>query len=348
MFSRKPERKKGMGKMIRVYDESFRGAWDKFVLKESCNGTFQQTRNFLSYHPPGRFRDHSLMFFKGQTVMAVLPAHIAEEDGGGRMLLSHEGCTFGGIVLGRDFKKIADIESVLEELTAYARENGFTEIRLKMTGGLYAREPVEALDYFLQQYGFHDTMELGFYIDLEGASPSGVTEGFSASRRRDLRKALQNGMTFRELEGEGEIREFYGLLEANMRKFSRRPVHTLEELLDFKRERLKDIVSFYGVFYEGQMIAGGMAFDFGQGQVFHLQYLASDRGKLELFPNEFLYYSMINNALGKHYRRISFGTSTLEQGRVLNRSLALFKSGFGTEMYVNRTYHWVTAQTPTI
>ncbi len=331
--------------MIQIYNDGYFDVWDNFVLAKSCNGTFQQTRKFLSYHPADRFQDNSLMFLKGQTIMAVMPAHVAE-DNGRKLLLSHEGSTFGGIVLGRDFKKIADIESILDELTAYAQENGFAGIDLKMTSNLYAREPVEVMDYFLQQYGFFDTKELGFYIRVRGRSSEQILESFSASRRRDLRKAWKNEMTFREIESGEEIGEFYGILEANMRKFSRRPVHTLEELLDFKRERLRDIVHFYGVFHEEKMIAGGMAFDFGAGEVFHVQYLASDQARLELFPNEFLYYSMITNALEKGYCNISFGTSTLDHGRVLNRSLALFKSGFGTDMYVNRTYHWRLEQQP--
>ena len=331
--------------MIQIYNDMYCDAWDKFVLTESCNGTFEQTRNFLSYHPAGRFKDNSLIFFKGQTIMAVMPAHVVEESGR-KLLLSHEGSTFGGIVLGRGFKKITDIESVLGELTDYAQENGFAEIELKMTGNLYAHEPVEVLDYFLQQYGFFDTKELGFYIHLEGISSSCILESFSASRRRDLRKAWKNELSFRELGNEEEIGQFYGILEANMRKFSKRPAHTLEELLDFKRARLSDIAFFYGVFHENRMVAGGMAFNFGEGEVFHVQYLASDQGRLELFPNEFIYYSMIVNALEKGYSNISFGTSTLDHGRVLNRSLALFKSGFGTDMYVNRTYHKKLEQQP--
>lgn len=329
--------------MIQIYNDGYYSAWDRFVLAESCNGTFEQTRNFLSYHPEGRFLDHSLLFFKGQTLMAVMPAHIVEENGIKR-LLSHEGSTFGGIVLGRGFKKIADIEAVLDDLTAYARENGFAEIELKMTSNLYAHEPVEVLDYFLQQYGFYDTKELGFYIRVEGLSSSQILESFSASRRRDLRKSWKNDLTFRELESEEEIGTFYGILEANMQKFSKHPVHTMEELLGFKRVRLRDIVHFYGVFHEGRMIAGGMAFGFGNGEVFHVQYLASDQARLDLFPNDFLYYSMIVHAQEKGWRDISFGTSTLDHGRTLNRSLALFKSGFGTDMYVNRVYHWRQAE----
>lgn len=324
--------------MIIRYDGSYYDAWDKFVLTESCNGTFLQTRNFLSYHPAGRFKDCSLLFVKGQTITAVMPAHIVE-DNGRKMLLSHEGSTFGGIVLGHDFKKIADIENILEDLTAFAQENGFTDIELKMTSGLYAQEPVEVLDYFLQQYGFYDTKELGFYIHVAGSSASSILESFSASRRRDLRKAWKNDLNFRELENEDEIREFYGILKANMRKFSKDPVHTLEELLDFKRNRLPDIVLFFGVFHGKDMVAGGMAFVFGEHRVFHIQYLASDQARLELFPNEFLYYSLIIHALNQGYDSISLGTSTLEHGRLLNRSLALFKSGFGTDMYVNRTYY---------
>ena len=43
------------------YEDKYQEAWDQFVLKNSVNGTFLQTRNFLNYHPEGRFVDASVL-----------------------------------------------------------------------------------------------------------------------------------------------------------------------------------------------------------------------------------------------------------------------------------------------
>ena len=59
---------------IKPYDSNFETAWDNFVLKESVNGTFLHTRNFLNYHPEGRFEDCSLMVMNGTNIVAVIPA----------------------------------------------------------------------------------------------------------------------------------------------------------------------------------------------------------------------------------------------------------------------------------
>ena len=36
---------------VQPYTADQEAAWDRFVMQESGNGTFLQTRNFLNYHP---------------------------------------------------------------------------------------------------------------------------------------------------------------------------------------------------------------------------------------------------------------------------------------------------------
>lgn len=48
---------------LEEYTDIYAERWDRFVLKESINGTFLQTRKFLNYHPKDRFTDSSLVFF---------------------------------------------------------------------------------------------------------------------------------------------------------------------------------------------------------------------------------------------------------------------------------------------
>ena len=85
------------------------------------------------------------------------------------------------------------------------------------------------------------------------------------------------------------------------------------------------------------MVAGSMVFLFGE-QVFHTQYLAADQSCLKLYPMNFLDANLISTARERGFRYFSFGTSTEEHGRVLNKKLAEFKEGFGTQYGMNRTF----------
>lgn len=317
------------------YEDKYEKAWDRFVLKESINGTFLQTRNFLNYHPAGRFEDNSLLFLKGSNIIAVIPAHV-EAEGDGKHLVSHKGSTFGGIVLGKKYKKIKDMQIIFKELDNYLKENNFTKITLKLTSSLFSVEESELIEYFLFLNDYVSSCEIGYCIDFRGYKED-IPMNFTSSKRRDYKYSLRNPLEFKVLEKDEEIACFYQVLENNMKKFDTVPVHTLDEIKELKNDRLNENIRFYGVYFENRLIAGGMIFYF-EKKVFHTQYLATDQDMLYLFPNEFLYENLIETARNEGFEKLSFGTSTLEHGRVLNQSLAQFKEGFGTREYVNRTF----------
>lgn len=327
-----------MSKEIKIieYDNSYEEKWDKFVLNESANGTFLQTRNFLLYHPKGKFEDSSLLFMNGNTIVAVLPAHI-ERQGEIIRLLSHQGSTFGGIVVGKSFCNVSYVELILSRFEEYIIEKGFTEIVLKQTSLIYQKTDSNLIDYFLYINGYECSQELGYYIDFNEYNKD-IISNFSSSRRRDYRYSLKNNFAFRQLQTEKEIHDFYIILCDNYMKFHETPVHTIEELLNFKYSRIPQNVDFYGVYMEDELIAGGMVFLF-TNEIMHTQYLAVRQEHSNLFANEFLYTNIIETARRKGFKKLSFGTSTLEEGKVLNRSLALYKEGFGTKEYIN--FHYI-------
>ena len=53
------------------YCDKIQSKWDDFVMNQSINGTFLQTRRFLSYHKD-RFVDDSLMIYKGNNTIVVV------------------------------------------------------------------------------------------------------------------------------------------------------------------------------------------------------------------------------------------------------------------------------------
>ena len=318
------------------YNDSFENKWDDFIEKESLNGTFLQSRNFLNYHPKERFKDHSLIVLKGtNTIAALIPACEIEEDNK-KILYSHMGSTFGGIIVNKNSYNIKHIEEIIKKLETYCIENKFNEIILKNSSALFCKDRMDLIDYFLfkNNYNYYD--ELSFYVDCKKLS-NDIVSAFSSGRRRDFRYSLKNNFEFRKIEKDSEIEEFYNLLIVNLKKFNKKPVHSLEEILEFKNTRLKNIIEFYGVYQQNKMFAGSMVFKFNK-QVFHTQYLASDQNNLKLFPMEFLNTNLINAAKHEGYETFSFGISTEDHGKFLNEGLALFKEGFGASYCINRCY----------
>jgi hypothetical protein len=87
---------------VEIYTPARKEEWDEFVEK-SVNGTFMHSRQFLSYHTPGKFKDCSLLFFDNNKLLAVFPAADVE----GKCLKSHPGATYGGLVVSERCSAIA-------------------------------------------------------------------------------------------------------------------------------------------------------------------------------------------------------------------------------------------------
>ena len=99
-------------------------AWDCFV-KKANNGTIFHLRQFLSYHPDDRFIDHSIEFYKNNTLVSVFPA--AESIiKGERFLVSHPGATVGSFVTLKTFQLVIQL-SWLKLLFIMRRKMSLTQ-----------------------------------------------------------------------------------------------------------------------------------------------------------------------------------------------------------------------------
>lgn len=321
---------------VEQYFSGFENKWDKFI-KDSINGTFLQTRNFLNYHPKDKFNDNSLIIFKGEdTIVGVIPACVTFEDSQ-KNFYSHLGSTFGGIIINKFFNDVEHVGEMFNVINNYLKENNFNKIILKNTSDLFSRGNTKLIDYFLFKEGFLSYEEISFYIDFKDYKED-ILSNFSSSRRRDYKYSLKSNLTFKKINTNEEIEKFYNILCNNLKKFNTKPVHTLNELFDLKENRLKGIIEFYGTFLNNNLIAGSMVFKF-DNKVFHTQYLAADQNHLDLYPMNYLNTNLINTAKEEKFKYFSFGISTEEHGRILNYNLAKFKEGFGATYSINRTHY---------
>lgn len=320
------------------YSPAWAERWDRFVMEDSQNGTFLQSRRFLSYHPAGRFEDASLLFaMENGELLGVVPAARCMAEGQA-CFRAHPGSTFGGLVLARHITQAERLLSMLDALEARLR-TAYATCELKLTPQLFAGASTALLEYALFNRGYTQEVELATYLPLRGATAEGLRAGYSPTKRYELKRCESQGLTARRIASQEELAAFYRVLELNLEKFGARPIHTLEELRDFRENRLRDEVRFLGVYHpEAGMVAGACLFYFAGTNALHTQYLATDTRVRGYAPSAFLYDSVIRTGLEMGVDSLSFGTSTFEHGHVLNLGLIQNKEGYGCLHTLNRLF----------
>jgi lipid II:glycine glycyltransferase (peptidoglycan interpeptide bridge formation enzyme) len=317
------------------YEDQYESEWDRFIEEDAVNGTFLQSRNFLNYHPKDRFVDSSFLLFKDNKLAAVVPGCVIDEDGK-KVFSSHAGSTFGGLVIHKKDYTASNIIEMLKALESTLQDKGFHELLLKKTPDLFCKEKTDLLQYILSFCGYNSYSELSTYIDFSDYKNE-TSDNFSYRQKRNLKYSQRFELSFKELSSDEDVYIFYEILKKNLKKYNTIPIHTAEELLEFKNYRLKNIINFHGVFFENKMISGAMTFNFGH--IIHSQYLASDYDYSEYRPMTFLYYNLINISKKNAFKKLSWGISTENRGAILNKSLLTFKEEFGSKYATNRSYY---------
>lgn len=330
-----------MAFLVERYTSQYASEWDKFVEKESMNGTFLQTRKFIEYHPENRFLEHSLLIFKGNKIVSVILACEVEENGE-KVFFSHKGTTFGGIIVASQIYSATSISNLMDVLEDYLKDEKFDRVYLKQTPAIFSKTNTDLIDYFLYQRGYIQYTELNYYMSMKRYQED-ILAQFSSSKRRDYRYSLKNNLVFKELCNDWEIEQFYEVLQLNLKKLGLSSVHSLEDLKDLKFNRFNERIHFFGVFKDDIMIAGSMIFFFAN-KILHTQYLCSDEKYLEYFPMDFLIYNLITYAITAGMEIFTFGVCTEDRGKYINLGLSRFKEGFGTEYCLNKSYEKILSK----
>ena len=95
---------------VERYTADRQALWDSFV-DNSRNGTFLHKRGYMDYHAH-RFTDHSLMFYRGEDLVAIMPA-FAMKLGINNQFAQFYGGTSLLILVGVVLDTLQQIESYL-------------------------------------------------------------------------------------------------------------------------------------------------------------------------------------------------------------------------------------------
>ncbi len=304
------------------FTEKDQTAWDEFVWSAN-NGTLFQTRRFLGYHPPGRFVDHSLSFYDGGRRVALLPA-VDFQDGDQRILISHRGASYGGLVV-RDTLGISESFALVRALIAHGREQGFAAIDVTPPPQVYLNRPSNYIDFALVQNGFiYRKREISSVIPLDYHRDH-ILYTFSESSRRAVRRAWKMGTVVRESEA---YADFYAILRNNLRlRHNVSPTHTLEELLHV-REIFPDRVKLFAA-YHGEIMVAGVVLFICNPRVVLAFYISHDDAYQQYRGVNALFHDIIDWAIQEGFRFLDFGIFTVHEDP--NWGLAHFKESFGAQ-----------------
>lgn len=308
---------------IRRYTAEDKTLWDRYV-STARNATFLFYRDYMDYHAD-RFHDFSLLFYKGQRLYAILPAHREATA-----LCSHFGLTYGGLLMNNHVTA-ADTCTLFDELNEWLWAQGFQKVVYRPVPWIYHVYPSEEDLYAI-------------YWKC-GARLQSRNIGTAISMRQNLRWRKDHLQRLRKAEASGLIvrsdapplAEFWEILKANlMNRFQAKPVHTLEEIALLKTRFPNNIVQ-YSV-YKDEHIIGGILF-YITPQVIHSQYSATNAagkefGAMEAIYNQVMYHDY------PQYPYLDFGSSTEQNGAFLNEGLISHKEGYGGRSVVYDTYEW--------
>ena len=311
------------------YTADKKAEWDSFV-RESKNGTFLFLRDYMEYHAD-RFEDYSLMYYKGATLLSLLPANKS-----GDALWSHQGLTYGGLVLSNK-AHAAEIGEMFDETIHFLHEAGIKEWYYKQMPTVYHKQPSEDDTYWLWRNGA-ETIECNLMSAINLHSEFHI----SPSRRNNSNKLKREGWKIVEGQTEEEeqalLEEFWEILTRNLHdKYDSKPVHTLEEMKRLQKLFPNNIRCIGAISPEGTMEGGTVIYL--SDQVARTQYMsASPRGKkskaMDLLITEIIKaFEWVDEC-----NVIDFGTSMEDDSVHLKEPLIQQKEGFGARGIACRTY----------
>jgi hypothetical protein len=323
------------GISVERYSGDRKALWDGFI-KTAKNATFLFQRDYMDYHSD-RFTDHSLIVSRGAECLAVLPANLNREG----VLVSHQGLTFGGLVL-QPHATLTDTLEALQALLEFLHLNGVEKLILKRLPRFYTVLPDDEIDYALFLLESPLTRrDCALVVPQQGRLP------FRKGRKSEISKAKRFNIRVVEETNFGPFWN-HVLIPRLSARYGVKPVHSLEEIT-LLATRFPQNIRQFSAYCGEQIVAGTTIYE--TSTVAHAQYSGvTDEGQ-KMGALDFLYGWLITERF-KDKRYFDFGISNEQDGRVLNHGLLSWKEAFGGrscvhDFYEIPTQHFVKL-TPTL
>jgi hypothetical protein len=253
---------------------------------------------------------------------AILPANISDYK-----LYSHQGLTYGGIVIDSTLK-IEKFISIYSEILRYFNENKIQIINFKLLPLIYCLQPSEELNYvlFLSEAKLirRDTLVT---IDLQSQFK------IDSNRVEGVKRAEKLGL---KIKKEIDFTGFWdNVLIPNLEaKHEAKPVHSLAEIQNLQSKFPKNITQ-YNVYQNDKIIAGTTLFI--DKKTVHVQYISAIGDKNQHGALDYLFHYLVTKVFAD-CSYFDFGISNENQGKNINKGLQYWKETFGARTFCQDFY----------
>jgi hypothetical protein len=309
---------------VRLYQPQDFNIWNTFI-SVAKNATFLFHRDFMEYHSD-RFQDYSLLVFDEDKLVAVLPANRV-----GATVYSHQGLTYGGLILDHKAKLSTTI-LIVRIILEFLHNNEINDLVIKEFPGFYC-------DYFSNELDYCLFILESKLIRKDSLSVIELSKPYfiSKTRRESIRRGEKNGLVIKE---ELNFELFWNeILIPNLdTKHQIKPVHSVEEI-KLLHSRFPENIRHFNVYHKDKIVAGTTVFI--TDKVAHPQYISGNSQKNELGSLDFLYHHLITEVFNEK-AIFDFGISNEEQGTKINEGLLFWKESFGAKTVTQGFYEVVT------
>ncbi|WP_299096164.1 GNAT family N-acetyltransferase [uncultured Winogradskyella sp.] len=279
----------------------------------------------MDYHND-RFQDFSLMIYKDEKLIALMPANKVDD-----CVYSHQGLTYGGFIYKSDLKS-EDVINLLKAVLNYLLDNKIKTLELKELPIVFlesqTNNPLAYLCFKLKaqlvRVDMHSVVDLKF-------------KAYNRSRKNGYKRGQKNNLVVKEVN---DFEDFWNkILIPNLdNKHDVKPVHSLEEI-QLLKTKFPNKIRQFNVYHNNIIVAGTTIFE--TKHVAHSQYISGNADKNTLGSLDFLHHHLLEDVFAsKSY--FNFGISNLKQGQNINQGLLYWKEGFGSHSITQSFYKFDT------
>ena len=253
--------------------------------------------------------------------LTLLPIELGVMLDNEKILFSHRGASFGGIVY-KD-AGVSNAFDYIKTLKKYAKEADFNRIVITHAPIIYMDKYSNYLDFAMFDQGFrYLKREVSSVIQLPDISIDPF-ELFKSEARTSTRKSMKIGV---EVRFSDDYDDYYKILKMNLRlRHDVNPTHTLPELKKIA-ELFPDRVKLWGAYLDKKLIAGVVNFQVSESVVLAF-YISDDKEYQENRALNLLFYRIFRWCQENNIRFYDFGIFTVNMDP--NWGLAKFKESFG-------------------
>ena len=310
---------------VRRYTSEDYVIWNAFI-SAAKNATFLFHRDFMEYHQD-RFEDFSLLVFDNKKLVSVLPANRV-----GATVYSHQGLTYGGIVL-LPKSKLYDTIYVFKSVLKFLNDNDVSTLYLKQIPSIYCRYSSDEINYLAHICKAEVVMKHNVSV---------ITLNQDRLISKSRKQCINRGKNLNlEIKEDKKIDLFWNeLLIPNLTdKYNSKPVHSVDEI-SMLMTKFPDNIKHFNVYNGAKLVCGTTIFI--TDKVVKPQYISGNESNNELGSIDFLYDFLINDiANGKDY--FDFGPSHENDGLQIVKSINFWKESFGAHSLIQDFYQIKTA-----